>query len=329
MRPLHSMAAIMLSCLGLSVFSTRAAEKGAEALANTIEQSQASEQPRSTGTCRDLALRVEELADGFQFTEGPAWDNSRGRWLFSDVIGDAEYAITPDGAVTLIRDQAGFPNGRAQRSNGQFVVAQHDRTLNLVEGDGTNFRRLIDTYQGKKLNSPNDVSIDEEGNIYFTDSMYGIQGYGPEEAESELGYAGIYKYTDGQLILLNKDLATPNGIAISNDQSTLIVSDTSTDQLFSLNLKDFTGQPITATLLTKLTKLNGGGQGHGPDGLKISADGLIWATGQGCIHVLQADGTFHCGIPFPEHVTNLAFGGAGNNEALVTSGDKVYKITLK
>ena len=124
-------------------------------------------------------------------------------------------------------------------------------------------------------------------------------------------------------------MATPNGIAITNDQTKLIVSDTSTDQLFSIDLTNFTGKPIAATLLTKLNKLNDGGEGHGPDGLRVAADRSIWATGKGGIHVLNADGTFKCGIPFPEHVSNLAFGGNNNEYVLVTSGDKVYRITLK
>lgn len=330
MRPLHPIALLVMGAILFNVCSARGASQTIKTSTNIVKSnSDRLKQQSSIGSCQGLAERVDELADGFQYTEGPAWDKRRGRWMFSDVTGDTVYGITPDGALTRIRTQAGFPNGRAFRDDGKVVVAQHDRTLNLVEGDGTNFTRLIDSYKGKKLNSPNDVSIAKDGSTYFTDPMFGIQGYGPEKAESELGYAGIYKLVNGQLSLLNKDLATPNGIAITNDQRTLIVSDTSTDQLFSIDLTSFSGKPVAATLLTTLNKLNDGGDGHGPDGLKIAADGSIWATGKGGIHVLEADGTFKCGIPFPNHVANLAFGGNNNEFILVTAGNKVYKITLR
>merc|ERR1712216_198638 len=83
------------------------------------------------------------------------------------------------------------------------------------------FALLYDTFEGKKLNSPNDVAVGSDDSIYFTDPPFGIQGFGPEKAESALGYSGVFKVSDGTIQLLNKDLATPNGIAISNDQSTL------------------------------------------------------------------------------------------------------------
>ena len=282
-----------------------------------------------TGSCSDLVENVTVLKDGFQWTEGPAWDKGNKRWIFSDVMGDTEYAITPGGDLTTLREKAGFPNGHAAKSDGSFVVAQHDRTLDSVAGDGSNFMLVADTYEGNKLNSPNDVSIGNDDAIYFTDPMFGIQGFGPEKAESALGYAGVFRLNNGSLDLINNDLATPNGIAITNDQKTLIVSDTSTNSLYSIDLDSYSNDPLPAVKLAELAPIEGGGEGHGPDGLRISSDNSIWATGKGGINVLTNDGSKTCSIPFPNHVANLAFGGDNDNLILVTSADKLYTITLK
>ena len=283
----------------------------------------------TVGTCDDIVESVQVLKDGFKWTEGPAWDKNRGRWIFSDVMGDTEYAISPSGDLTTLRENAGFPNGHAAKNDGSFVVAQHDRTLNSVNGDGAEFALLSDSFQGNKLNSPNDVAIARDNSIFFTDPMFGIQGFGPEKADSSLGYAGVFRSNNGSLELINKQLATPNGIAITNDQKSLIVSDTGTNTLYTIDLDSYTGNPVEAVKLVELTPIEGGGEGHGPDGLRIASDNKIWATGKGGVNVLEADGTMNCAIPFPNHVSNLSFGGSDNKLVLATSADKVYKITLK
>ena len=283
----------------------------------------------SVGTCDVIVESVQELKDGFKWTEGPAWDAKRGRWIFSDVMGDTEYAISPAGDLTTLRENAGFPNGHAAKNDGSFIVAQHDRTLDSVMGDGTQFSLISDSFQGNKLNSPNDVAVAVDNSIFFTDPMFGIQGFGPEKAESSLGYAGVFRLNDGSLDLVNKQLSTPNGIAITNDQKSLIVSDTGTNALYTINLDSYTGNPVEAVMFAELAPIEGGGEGHGPDGLRVATDNKIWATGKGGVNVLEADGTMNCAIPFPNHVSNLSFGGLNNKLVLATSADKVYTITLK
>ena len=283
----------------------------------------------SVGTCDVIVESVQELKDGFKWTEGPAWDANRGRWIFSDVMGDTEYAISPSGDLTTLRENAGFPNGHAAKNDGSFIVAQHDRTLDSVMGDGTEFSLISDSFQGNKLNSPNDVAVAGDNSIFFTDPMFGIQGFGPEKAESSLGYAGVFRLNNGSLDLVNKQLSTPNGIAITNDQKSLIVSDTGTNSLYTINLDSYTGNPVEAEMFAELAPIEGGGEGHGPDGLRVATDNKIWATGKGGVNVLEADGTMNCAIPFPNHVSNLSFGGLNNKLVLATSADKVYTITLK
>jgi gluconolactonase len=281
------------------------------------------------GTCSAIVDSVQVLKDGFKWTEGPAWDTNNERWIFSDVMGDTEYAISPSGDLTTLRENAGFPNGHAATNDGSFVVAQHDRTLDSVMSDGTQFTLISDSFQGNKLNSPNDVAVAQDDSIFFTDPMFGIQGFGPEKAESSLGYAGIFRMKDGSLDLINKQLSTPNGIALTNDQKSLIVSDTGSNTLYTINLDSYNGNPVEAVKLVELAPIEGGGEGHGPDGLRVSTDNKIWATGKGGINVLEADGTMNCALPFPDHVSNLSFGGSDNKLVLATSSDKVYTINLK
>ncbi len=296
---------------------------------STSDGEASSNSAMSIGSCGDLVKEVAELKDGFNWTEGPAWDPSLNRWVFSDVMGDTEYAIAPSGELTTLREKAGYPNGRALLSNGTFVVAQHDRTLNTAKGNGEGFALLFDTYEGKKLNSPNDVSVGSDDSIYFTDPPFGIQGFGPEKAESAHGFSGVFKVSNGTIQLLNKDLATPNGVAISNDQNTLYISDTGTNSIYTLDLSRFQGVPVTVEKFAELMPIDGGGESHGPDGLRVASDGSIWASGKGGINVLKSDGALTCSIPFPNHVSNLAFGGMYGKEILVTSADKVYTINLK
>ena len=284
----------------------------------------------SAGSCEDLVDSVALLRSGYTWTEGPAWDPARDRWIFSDVMGDTVYAITPSGYSTAIREKAGYPNGHAILSDGTFVVAQHDRTLDTVNGDGQNFELLVDTYMGDKLNSPNDVAIGNDDSIYFTDPPFGIQGFGPEKAESALGYSGIFKTNNGKTELLNNELQAPNGIGISNDQTTLYISDTYTNALYTIDLTSFNGEPVMLKKFADLRQINGGStKSHGPDGLRVSTNGSIWASGKGGINVVSPDGALTCSIPFPNHVANLAFGGENGKQILVTSADKVYTIKLK
>lgn len=105
--------------------------------------------------CPAYLSGMKPLKIGFKWTEGPAWDPKAQRWIFSDLMGETEYGITASGQLTALRQPAGYPNGHALLPDGRFVVAQHDRTLGIVNGDGSGFRVIASTYMGKKLNSPN------------------------------------------------------------------------------------------------------------------------------------------------------------------------------
>jgi gluconolactonase len=258
--------------------------------------------------CPQYVSSIKPLKIGFKWTEGPAWDPSNQRWIFSDLMGQTEYGISANGTLTKLRD-AGYPNGHALLPAGNFVVAQHDRTLGTVNGDGSNFKVIASTFNGKKLNSPNDVAVAKNGDIYFTDPTFGLEGYGPVKAKPDLSFKGVYRV---------------------RDEKTLYISDTSNNAVYTLNLAEYTGKPIAAKELFVFKQIKGGHiAANASDGLRVDSKGNIWATGPGGIAVFTPAGKEICGIPFHDHVANLAPGGSQNMQILVTSADKVILMNLK
>ena len=198
--------------------------------------------------CPQYVSDVKPLKIGFKWTEGPAWDPANQRWIFSDLMGTTEYGITPTGQLTKLRE-ADYPNGHALLSSGKFVVAQHNRVLGIVNADGSNFTVIESKYNGKKLNSPNDVAVAKNGDIYFTDPTFGLEGYGPVKAKPDLSFKGVYRVRDGKLQLVNDQLSIPNGIGLSPDNKTLYISDTSNNGIYTLDVSNFNGKPVSANKL--------------------------------------------------------------------------------
>ncbi|MFM7085445.1 MAG: SMP-30/gluconolactonase/LRE family protein [Cyanobium sp.] len=280
--------------------------------------------------CPDLITAVKPLKTGFKWTEGPAWDPRGQRWIFSDLMAETEYAITPAGQLTPLRRQAGYPNGHALLADGSFIVAQHDRTLGRVNADGTGYQVLASTFQGKKLNSPNDVVVAANGDVYFSDPIFGIDGYGPAKAKPELPFRGVFRWRNGNLTLISDQIQVPNGVGLSPNGSTLYVSETTTNTIYTINLNDFQGRPLPAKPLFKFEQIAAGHPAaQASDGLRVDGKGRIWATGPGGIGVYTVEGKRVCEIPFHDHVANLAPGGKDNRQILVTSADKVYLINLR
>lgn len=279
--------------------------------------------------CQQLVSSIKPLKIGFKWTEGPAWDPAAKRWIFSDLMGETEYSITPAGVMAPLRRPAGYPNGHALLPDGSFVVAQHDRTLGTVKADGSGYKVIASTFQGRRLNSPNDVTVSSNGDVFFTDPIFGIDGFGPVKATPELPFRGVYRYSKGKLSLITDKLDEPNGIALSSNGTELYVSQTSNNTIYKINLSSYQGSPLPVTPLFTFKQIP---QGHvsarASDGLRVDSKGNIWATGPGGIGVFRPDGSTICSIPFHDHVANLAPGGSDGRSVLVTSADKLYLISL-
>jgi gluconolactonase len=264
--------------------------------------------------------KVEKLSSGFEFTEGPLWDR-RGFLLFSDIPADTIYKWTADSKISLFRHPAGHPNGNTLDRQGRLITAEHDRRLVRIEPDGR-ISILAERYQGKRLNSPNDVVVKSNGSIYFTDPPYGIS-----KEQEELGFYGVYRLVlDKTLTLLTKSLVRPNGLAFSPNENKLYVSDSEKRYICVFQVKP-NGTLSKGRSFAKLPETSN--QEGVPDGMKVDVQGNVYCSGPGGVWVLSPNGELLDKIIVPEIVTNLAWGDLDYKSLYITAGKSLYCIRLK
>jgi sugar lactone lactonase YvrE len=262
--------------------------------------------------------KVEKVSGGFKFTEGPVWHPS-GFLLFSDIPANTIYKWTTDGKISIFRRPAGNPNGNTQDREGRLITAQHNRQLTRTEKNGK-VTVLAERYQGKHLNSPNDVVVKSDGSIYFTDPPYGIK-----KEQEELGFYGIYRWqADGTLSLLNKEMVRPNGIAFSPDENKLYVSDSEKLHIRVFDVKT----DGTLTNSKVFAELPGSKDKGVPDGMKVDVKGNIYCSGSGGVWIFSPTGQLLDKIAVPESVTNLAWGNKDYKTLYITAGESIYCIHL-
>jgi gluconolactonase len=263
--------------------------------------------------------KVEKLSSGFEFTEGPLWDR-RGFLLFSDIPADTIYKWTADGKISLFRRPAGHPNGNTLDREGRLITAEHDRRLVRIELDGR-VSILAERYQGKRLNSPNDVVVKLDGSIYFTDPPYGIS-----KEQEELGFYGVYRLAlDKTLTLLTKSLVRPNGLAFSPDENKLYVSDSEKRYIRVFQVKP-NGTLSKGRVFAKLPEISN--EEGVPDGMKVDVQGNVYCSGSGGVWVFSPNGELLGKIIVPEIVTNLAWGNLDYKSLYITAGTSLYRIPL-
>jgi gluconolactonase len=277
--------------------------------------------------------RIEQIAGGFVFTEGPLWDSEGSRLLFSDVPGNAVYQWTEaDSASVLIADyfdggsegQFRGPNGLTRDAEGRVVIADHGRRrITRVEPDGS-YTSVADSYNGARLNSPNDLVYHSDGSLYFTDPPYGLEGMNDSPLR-EQPVNGVYRVSpEGQVELVSQEHALPNGLAFSPDEAVLYVADTDPTRLGWTAYDVGPGGLANPRVLLDATGEAGEGGG---DGLKVDRQGNLFATGPGGVWVIAPDGT-HLGTISPaEAPSNVAWGEDGRT-LYMTAGTGVYRIRL-
>jgi gluconolactonase len=283
--------------------------------------------------------RIEVLATGFEWTEGPLWIREGGHLLFSDIPRNSIMKWTEkDGAVlfmkpsgyTGVTDYGREPgtNGLTLDSRGRIVACEHgDRRISRLEKDGGK-RTLVDSYQGKRLNSPNDAVYKSNGDLYFTDPPYGLPK-GADDPRRELDFCGVYRYSaEGKLTLLTKEMTRPNGIAFSPDEKTLYVAQSDPERAiwmaFPVNPDGLLGK---GRLLADATAMVGKLPGL-PDGMKVDARGNLFATGPGGVHILTPDGKRLGRIETGEKTANCAWGGDGST-LYITADMYICRIRTK
>jgi gluconolactonase len=263
--------------------------------------------------------RLEKVADGFQFTEGPVW-NSAGFLLFSDIPANQIVKFVPGAAPTAFRTPSGNSNGLTYDRAGRLLACEHsNRRVTRQEADGS-LTVLASSYDGKKLNSPNDIVVRSDGTIYFTDPPYGIR-----EEQKELPFQGVYKISpEGKLTLLAQDFDRPNGIALSPDEKTLYVDDSA-----RLHVRAFDVAPDGSISHGRiLAELKSARQGV-PDGMKVDRKGNLYVTGPGGVWVFDKRGKHLGTILMAELPANCGWGDADYRTLYLTARTGLYRIRLK
>ena len=284
--------------------------------------------------------KIEELADGFKWSEGPVWDAKNQRLLFSDIPNNTVFEWSDAGKLKPFLKPAGYTgtrdfkgkepgsNGLALDNGGHLILCQHgDRRIARLN-DGK-FETLADKFQGKRLNSPNDLAFDKAGNIYFTDPPYGLPGNVKDPAK-ELDFQGVYRLTrGGELTLLTKAMTRPNGIAFAPDYQTLYVanSDPENAVVMSFPVKA-NGTLGEGKVFFDGTKLVGKDNPGLPDGLKVDAAGNVWATGPGGVLVFDVTGKHLGTIRTNTPTANCAFGDDGST-LYITANDRLIRVKTK
>ncbi len=269
------------------------------------------------------ALKVEKVAGDFKFVEGPLW-NRAGYLLFSDIPANIIYKWTPGadgGKKEVFREPSGNSNGLTYDRQGRLIACEHsNRRVSRTEAGGA-VVAIADSYQGRRLNSPNDVVVGRDGTIYFTDPPYGV----PKDQKREIDTQNVYRLSpDGKLSVISDDFDRPNGIALSPDEKTLYVNDTVRKHVRAFALgKGGSGKKGGAVIAELKSEKPGG-----PDGMKVDVKGNLYVTGAGGIWVFDKKGRHLGTIPVPEMPANCAFGDADYKTLYITARTSLYRVRL-
>ncbi|OWK36660.1 SMP-30/gluconolactonase/LRE family protein [Fimbriiglobus ruber] len=282
--------------------------------------------------------KVEEIAAGFKWSEGPVWVETGGHLLFSDIPNNMIYKwsekdglkefLKPSGYTGKDKFEGAEPgsNGLAIDKNGALILCQHgDRRVARLGKDG-HFETLADKYMGKRLNSPNDLVYHPSGDLYFTDPPYGLPGI-MKDPHKELDFQGVYRLKpNGELTLLTKEMSFPNGIGLSPDGKTLYVANSDPNAAIwkAFPVKD-DGTLGAGKVIHDSTDLVKAGKPGLPDGLKVDAKGNIFATGPGGVFVFTPDGKWVGTILTNDKTANCAFGDDGSS-LYITANDRLVRV---
>lgn len=259
----------------------------------------------------------ERIATGFQFTEGPVW-HPDGYLLFSDIPAAIIYKWTPgEDKATPWREASGNSNGLTLDPQKRLVACEHgNRRVSRTNADGS-VAAIAHEYQGKRLNSPNDVVVKSDGTVYFSDPPYGIQ---PEEREQPCN--GLYRIkTDGTLELLVDDFDRPNGLAFSPDESILYVDDSPRRHVRAFDVKA-DGTLANSRIFADMDHPQPGS----PDGMKLDTQGNLYVTGATGVWVFTPEGEHLGVIALPERPANCAWGDDDKQTLYITARTSLYRI---
>ena len=269
---------------------------------------------------------VKQIATGFDWVEGPVWMGDAGCLLFSDIPNNRIMRWIPGFGVSTYRAPSNFANGHTRDRQGRLLSCEHGtRRVTRTEWDGS-ITVIAESYQGKRLNSPNDVVVTSDGAIWFTDPHYGIMtNYEGFASPQELP-CNVYRVApDGTMAAVATDFQCPNGLAFSPDETKLYIADTG---------RMFHPDPQHIRVFSVNDgRLAGGREFHRitpgcADGIRCDRDGNLWSSAADGVHCINPDGVRIGRILVPETVSNLCFGGRAKHQLFITATTSVYAISL-
>jgi gluconolactonase len=263
--------------------------------------------------------QAERLATGFLFTEGPLW-HPDGFYYFVDIRRSNLHRITPGKPAELVRADTGEGNGTTFDLQGRLVICEGGhRRVTRWSAEGRS-DVLVDRYEGKRLNRPNDVVCKSDGSLWFTDP-----GLRVPLAERQLPYAGVYRIAADGVVTLMADCEYPNGLAFSPDERTLYVANTRWTAYIHAFELDAAGKVLRRRIFADMSSDEPDGV---PDGMKVDVEGRVYCTGPGGTWVFAADGRRLGIIRTPEIPANLAFGGPDLKTLFFTARTSIYTLRV-
>jgi gluconolactonase len=286
------------------------------------------------GRLVDENVEVARLGTGFTFTEGPIWNPDGQFLLFSDMPGDTRRRWDEQNGVQVVASPSNKGNGMTLDADHRLIVCEHaTSSLVRIDPDGTGGGRevLASHYEGKELNSPNDVCVKSDGSTWFSDPWYGRMPVFGVERERELGWQGVFRLAPGggdpELVVEQHEYEQPNGLCFSPDESLLYINDTPKAWIKVYDVAS------DGTLSNGRMFFEGIGSGvieEGiPDGMKCDEEGNVWVTGPGGVWVISPEGEHLGVIKIPENTGNLAWGGPDWHTLFVPSSTSLYAVETK
>jgi len=262
-----------------------------------------------------------KVAGGFGFIEGPAADG-QGNLYFSDIPNARIHKLDAQGKVTVFREKSNKSNGLMVDGKGRILACEMDGAVVALSADGQGREVLADQHNGKPLNAPNDLVIDKNGGIYFTDPMYGAKAPLPQ------GKTCVYYLPKGgKPVRLLDNLPNPNGVILSPDEKTLYVIPSSQRQMMAYPV-EAPGKLGAGRVFCELAQRRPGGNSGG-DGLAVDVQGNLYITAETGVQVWSPAGKLLGTLVFPEQPANCDFGGPGNKTLFATARTGLYQVELE
>lgn len=268
---------------------------------------------------------LETVVDGFKFIEGVIWHPERKEIIFSDIIGDTMYRWTKTDGLSVFRQPSNMANGNVFDRQGRILTCEHATSqVTRTEADGS-VTIMASHYEGKQLNSPNDVIVRNDGMIYFTDPNFGRLPRVGVPRPQELPFQAVYRLDPDslELLVVVDDFENPNGLCFSLDQNQLFVNDSPRQNIWIFDVQldgSLAGGEVWAEL-----KLGGVGAA---DGLKVDSRGNLYCCGPGGIHIFDHEGTYLGIIQLPEQVANFNWGDEDLSSLYICASTTLYRLQM-